>query len=505
MANNLEEITAAVQALPEIYQPIFGYELQGAAPSRKCEDRLADVKKIYDLLSAELGRPLRVLDLGCAQGYFSLYAAKWGGVVTGLDFQAANINLCLLLARENPDFKVNFIHTRIEDFLPTVKAGEYDLVLCFSVLHWCVKFSGFEKVQALLADMAQKIDTGIFEFALASENLVAGLPVNYREFLTGYPFIRALSYNERFEGTGVKRPFCFASTKHAYFENLGLLKIDGVLFSPYDTRTICYFCGDKFVKLFNITDQPQYDRCQREINFLNTFGGQKGLPKLHMNLSEQDEAGIRITIVRDMIMGKNLLEKIANGEEFDRWDIIRQALEWCVLFEEHGLYYADIYTHNFIYCDDGKIYPIDYESMHRSPVLYAWLYSAKLQFLDFMNAVIEPRAQYEVIFPRIRRTYPDIRYLVDLKKHLTPWQYEQISAMKDTEKFFARLYEILFKPRKKKFPAEKAVYTIAETEFLAVERYASFMGAKIQEQEEKLKEQQRRIEQLEKIIEGRVK
>ena len=79
LPTHLEEITAAVQALPEIYQPIFGYEVQGAKPVRNCEDRLADVKKIYDLLSAELGRPLRVLDLGCAQGFFSLYAAKWGG------------------------------------------------------------------------------------------------------------------------------------------------------------------------------------------------------------------------------------------------------------------------------------------------------------------------------------------------------------------------------------------------------------------------------------------
>lgn len=77
--SNLEKVTAAVQAIPYLYQPIFGYQILGAKPIRNCEDRLADVKKIYDLLSAELGRPLRVLDLGCAQGFFSLNAAKWGG------------------------------------------------------------------------------------------------------------------------------------------------------------------------------------------------------------------------------------------------------------------------------------------------------------------------------------------------------------------------------------------------------------------------------------------
>lgn len=461
-------------------------------PERNCEDRLADVKKIYDLLSAELNRPLRVLDLGCAQGFFSLHAAKWGGTVTGVDFSAENIALCNLLAAENPDFKVNFVQTAVEDFLPTVKADEYDLLLCFNV-----PFSGFEKVQAQLMDLAQKIEIGLFEFALASENLVAGLPVNYREFLTDFSFVRALSYNET---KPAKRPLCFTSNRYTYFENLGLLKIDKIFISPYSARTICYFCGDKFVKLFFITDQEQYDRSQCEINFLNTFGGQRGLPNICATVTEQDDAGIRITVVRDLIHGKALREKIFDGEEFDRWDVIRQMLEWMILFEQQGYYQGDIGAHNIIYCADGKVYPVDYETISSTPRLSLWLYSAKLQFLYFMNTLIEPRMSDRFIFPKMSKIYVSPRYLVDLKKHVTPRQYERIAAIREDEKFFARLYEILFEPEK-----DSEAYTVAETEILAIERYISYVGTKIQELEEQSREQQRRLEQLEKIVMERLK
>lgn len=499
MSNNLEELTAALQAIPYLCQPIFGYEIQGAKPIRNCEDRLADVKKIYDLLSAELNRPLRVLDLGCAQGFFSLHTAKWGGVVTGVDFSAENIALCNILARENPDFKVNFVQAQIENFLPDVKANEYDLVLCFNVLHWCTKFSGFELVQSQLTDLAQKIGIGIFELALKSETPNNNLPANYRDYLLGFSFVRALLYSdERFKG--FNRPICFASNKYAYFENLGLLKIDEVLVSPREARTICYFCGDKFVKLFEITDQAQWGRAQREINFLNAFGGQKGLPSLYATLTEQDDAVNRVTIVRDYVKGKTLREKIFNGENFDRWNIIKQMLEWMVLFEQKGYYQGDVGAHNIVYCDDGKVYPIDYETVNTSPALYLWVYSAKLQFLNFMNFMLGIQEPEQFSYFMQNRAYLPVRYLTSLKKYLTPRQYERIAAIREDEKFFARLYEILFEPEK-----DSEAYTVAETEILAIERYVSYVGEKIQQLEELSKAQQRRIEQLEKIIEERLK
>lgn len=74
------KLVTLVNALPEFYQPIYGHNEWNDKPLRHCQDRLLVVKKIYDELSKELQRPLRVLDLGCAQGFFSLHMASWGGV-----------------------------------------------------------------------------------------------------------------------------------------------------------------------------------------------------------------------------------------------------------------------------------------------------------------------------------------------------------------------------------------------------------------------------------------
>lgn len=69
----------AVKTLPEFYQPIYGHKEWDNKPLRNCEDRLPDIEKVYDHLSNELKRPLRVLDLGCAQGFFSFNIAHKGG------------------------------------------------------------------------------------------------------------------------------------------------------------------------------------------------------------------------------------------------------------------------------------------------------------------------------------------------------------------------------------------------------------------------------------------
>lgn len=61
---------ARVAALPEKYQPIFGHPELSEGSSRGCEDRFVLIRECAQRLQGELGRPLRVLDLGCAQGFF---------------------------------------------------------------------------------------------------------------------------------------------------------------------------------------------------------------------------------------------------------------------------------------------------------------------------------------------------------------------------------------------------------------------------------------------------
>ncbi|UNW13438.1 methyltransferase domain-containing protein [Xanthomonas phaseoli pv. phaseoli] len=68
-------------------------------------------------LRTALGRPIRVLDLGCAQGYFSLNLAARGSIVHGADFLDRNVAVCRALAEEQGFVAATFECARIEDIV----------------------------------------------------------------------------------------------------------------------------------------------------------------------------------------------------------------------------------------------------------------------------------------------------------------------------------------------------------------------------------------------------
>ena len=137
-------LARAVAALPELYQPVFGHPEFSPGASRAQDRRLAQVCALHDRLRDHLGRPLRVLDLGCAQGYFSLTLAERGARVDGVDFQSPNLALCRVLAAEHPDFAVAFHQADIAAVLEGVAPGQFDLVLGLSVFHHLVHRDGLE-------------------------------------------------------------------------------------------------------------------------------------------------------------------------------------------------------------------------------------------------------------------------------------------------------------------------------------------------------------------------
>lgn len=391
------------------------------------------------------------------------------------------------------------------------------MVLGLSVLHNISKQIGVQPVQALMADLSQKVVAGIFEFALERVHS-SYIPADYRDFLPGFAFIRGLIASDHRSGSGIKRPLCFASNKYAWFEDFGALEIDKVSYNvhPYLRKQdlVHFRCGDKFVKFFYVKSQGQLLKAQQEIQFLKEFGGQKGLPKLLATHVEQNQNGLGIFIVRELLNGVTLSEKISSGEKIDRWDVVKQALEWMVFLEERGCYHGDIQTSNFIYTADGKLYPIDYEEIRREPIVLIWPYKVNLLFLIFMNAVLEPRVEPAGFHRKLR-------LLTALKKHLSPHQYEQISGVTDSEKFFARLHEILF--RAEEHDDSKAAYDLRELEFLSAEKFLDDVSRRLKENQTALEQmnanmskladyannlngvitaQQDRIARLEKIIRG---
>jgi O-antigen chain-terminating methyltransferase len=164
-------ITSLVKALPEVYQPIYGHPEFNELASRPCDDRLRLITSIYTRLADEIGRPLRVLDLGCAQGYFSLHLAERGAIVKGIDRLEENINLCRGLAEKHPGYSVQFEVGSIEEVLSRLMPGDIDLVIGMSVLHHLCAERGAEQTRSILKELSSKIEAGVFEVALKEEPL----------------------------------------------------------------------------------------------------------------------------------------------------------------------------------------------------------------------------------------------------------------------------------------------------------------------------------------------
>lgn len=128
------DLKTLVAALPEIYQPIYGHRELSSTATRGCEDRLQQIAAVHDALAQQLQRPVRVLDLGCAHGWFSLSLAEKGAEVIGVDYLAANVDVCNTLALENPDLKIHFNLMEIEQLSSRLKADQFDVVFraeCF--------------------------------------------------------------------------------------------------------------------------------------------------------------------------------------------------------------------------------------------------------------------------------------------------------------------------------------------------------------------------------------
>ena len=79
-------LNSLVACIPEQYQDIYGHPEFNGSSSRGCAERETWVRKIICEIQEKTGKKnLRVLDLGCAQGYYSFIASELGCSVLGVD------------------------------------------------------------------------------------------------------------------------------------------------------------------------------------------------------------------------------------------------------------------------------------------------------------------------------------------------------------------------------------------------------------------------------------
>jgi len=392
LAVNQDSLHKQVAALPEIYQPIFDHPELSMRVTRTCEDRLVHITKIYKTLEEKLGRPLRVLDLGCAQGFFSLSLAKQGGIVEGIELQECNISVCQTLASEHPEWKVRFKKGLIEEVIMNLKPDQYDLVLGLSVFHHLVHISGVAVVQQMIAVLAQNITAGIYELSLPNEPTVRAPTQleNPRLLLNGYAFVHEVAKHPT-HLPGIYRPLYITSNRYWFLndqaDQFDTWKIGSHELTSNKSRR--YFFGNGFVtKIFHL-DEGEFHEINRqeytnETSFLKNPPPDIKTPKLLLEGQNQSE----VWIVREQMPGELLLDRMRFQKIYDAKTIIQDILKQLTAFESIGLYHNDLRTWNILVEPDGHATLIDYGAITPEAKDRGWPYNVFLSFMIFLNEII---------------------------------------------------------------------------------------------------------------------
>ncbi|MDR3448958.1 MAG: methyltransferase domain-containing protein [Alphaproteobacteria bacterium] len=390
-ACSLDELVAE---LPEIYQPIYGHPKLSTHASRQCKDRLFHIAQIYRVFEARLKRPLRVLDLGCAQGFFSLSLAKIGATVLGVDFQPVNIAVCNALAAEHPELNIRFQAGLIEEAIARIEKDEYDLVLGLSVFHHIVHKSGIATVQKMLAALAAKTAVSVFEMALANEppSWAASQPQNPRQLLSGFAFVHELAYNAT-HLSDIPRPLYVASNRYWYFSGqagvFDTVKTESHVFADNASLgTRRYFFGEgRIVKLFHL-DRPDRrsanlrEHCN-EVSFLKNYPARLKAPRLVLQGQSASEAWL----VREQLPGEMLIDRIRFGKTYDAALVVRDIVEQLATLESVELYHDDLRIWNILIGSDGHAALIDYGAIDKNKKDCAWPHNVFLSFIIFIHEI----------------------------------------------------------------------------------------------------------------------
>lgn len=393
------ELQRLVAALPEIYQPIYQHPEHSAQVSRICEDRLVYIKKIYKLLEMKRGRPLHVLDLGCAQGFFSLSLAELGATVVGVDFLQPNIDVCNALATAHPGHKVNFYVGRVENIIEIIEAGQFDLVLGLSVFHHIVHVRGLEFTQKLLASLAVKTSTGIYEMALPTEppDWAMSQPANPRSLLGSYAFVHEMAQMKT-HLSDITRPLYIASN-HYWFLNDSVgafesFRDESHAFAANGAQKTrhYYFSHGVIAKLSTLDIEAckkanLNDYCN-EVYFLLSAPPDLKAPKLILNGHHDNE----VWIVREHVPGNLLCDLIHFGTPYDADTVVLDILEQLKIMEAAGFYHDDLRTWNTVIRPDGHATLIDYGAISINPNDCAWPHNIFLCFMMFVHETVHRRA-----------------------------------------------------------------------------------------------------------------
>ena len=337
---------------------------------------------------------MRVLDLGCAQGFFSLHLSALGAEVHGVDYLDTSIAVCTALAEELEDASILFETAKIEDVLLRTEAGQYDLVLGFSVFHHIIHENGASFARRVLNDLGGKTYACLFEMALADEPLfwAAAQPKSPLRVLDDFAFVHEIARHET-HLSQIQRPLYFASN-HCWFlgGHAGMFEswrqISSQAGDTYEGTRRIYFGDGRLVKLYRLDNEKRralnLKEWRNECKFLDNPPAGFHAPQLGTHARNASQAWL----VREYLPGETLGSLIASGRVAENQErIVEDVLSQLVVLEAAGLYHNDVRTWNVLIGPDGRSRLIDFGSITPRREDCAWPEDVFLSFLIFMREV----------------------------------------------------------------------------------------------------------------------
>ena len=379
--SSLDELIAQ---LPERYQPIYGRADEAA--SRVADSPRTDaIVTLADSLARTLERPLRVLDLGSAQGYFAFLLADRGHFVVGVDYLPINVAVSRAIHHTHPHLTVEFVEADLSTLSDLIVDGNFDLVLGLSVLHHIAFRDGHDQAIATVELLRKHVAHGVFEMALRDEPVYWAdhLPADPRVTLAPYEFIRELVRS----GThlsDIERPLLFCSRTHALVQDeLHHIERFSEASHPAASEVLrgkrrYYDIDAGIVKIaahFGASvDLAQLDDIRAEMRHESTVIDQlAGILTDLPTIFEFAESPNEILIGKSTFPGHLVSELAAGLSGDERETILGQVLDQLVQLEAHGWYHTDLRTWNVVWNDElQRAWLIDHGAIERDPTDAVW-------------------------------------------------------------------------------------------------------------------------------------
>lgn len=361
MAADTSRLLAAHAALPEPYQPAWGLDASRGVARRDCDDRLAVVLPPLEALPCE--GTIRILDLGCAQGYFTLAIAhalaKRGRdfEIVGVDYLEDNVRFCEALAAYH-DLPARFVHAPVDsDFIGGVASEGRDVVLALNVLHHVQRQQG--EVASVLGAIRAHSRVAFCELAQREEALewVGAWHADDDQLLGAYAFRRRLASFPTHLGD-VRRPLYVCSDTQAWV---------GDRWSEFDRATERSHAGvpDAFAGerrfLFGRTEVVKAYRGEGSHGAFNRAELEAEAAALAILSDEpnrypavlgRSDDGDTVWLVRGLLPGELLSTCIDGGERIDRAAVVRGLLGELAHLESRGFHHSDLRCWNVLVTGD---------------------------------------------------------------------------------------------------------------------------------------------------------